>query len=323
MSRIQTDNSDDAGLLVEVAKLYYEEQLTQAQIGRQLQTSRSTVSRLLKDAREKGVVKITINYKWVRDSALERELVQAYGLKHARVLRADGRSEDEVIDGLGYLAARYLNEKVKDDLVLGVSYGRSIASTVRNITPQNFKDLTVLQIIGALGSGNPLQDGPDLARQLANKYGATYRYLHAPLMVESSETRDRLLQEPLVKDLIKLARKADVVLTGVGPLTRDASGLIFQGYLSKKDFKKLKKSGAVGHLCAQFFDAEGNRIDTTINGRAISIGLDALKTINEVVIIAGGIGKVEALQGTLKGSYADVLVTDDVAARQILSPDTK
>ena len=69
-------SDDDTGLLVEVAKLYYEEQLTQAQIGRQLQTSRSTVSRLLKEARDQGVVKITIQYKWVRDSALERDLAK-------------------------------------------------------------------------------------------------------------------------------------------------------------------------------------------------------------------------------------------------------
>lgn len=224
-----------------------------------------------------------------------------------------------MIDGLGYLAARYLGESIKDDLVLGVSYGRSMASTVRHIAPQTFKNLTVLQIIGALGSGNPLQDGPDLARQLANKYGATYRYLHAPLMVESSETRNRLLQEPLVNDLMRIARKANIVLTGVGPLTRDASGLIFRGYLSKKDFKKLKRSGAVGHLCAQFFDADRNYLDTPINERAVTIGLNELKSIPEVVVVAGGATKVEALQGTLKGGYADILITDDIAARGILT----
>ena len=311
-------SDDDTGLLVEVAKLYYEEQLTQAQIGRQLQTSRSTVSRLLKEARDRGVVKITIQYKWVRDSALERDLKNAFSLEQTFVLRADGRTEAETIDGLGYLAARYLGGVIRNGLVLGVSYGRSLASTVSQVAPRPLKDLTVLQIIGALGSGNPLQDGPDLARQLANKYSATYRYLHAPLMVESAETRDRLLQEPLVKDLVQTAKKADIVLTGVGPLTADASGLIFKGYLSKKDLGRLKKAGATGHVCAQFYGPNGRPVAAGVNERAVTIGLDALKAIPTVVVVAGGAAKTAALGGALRGGYADVLVTDDVAARGVL-----
>ena len=308
---------DETGLLVEVAKLYYEEQLTQAQIGRQLQTSRSTVSRLLKEARAKGVVKITIDYQWVRDSALERDLTETFDLEQAFVLRADGRTENEMIDGLGHLAARYLTGTVQDGMVLGVSYGRSIAATVRHVTGGTH-DLTVLQVIGALGSGNPLQDGPDLARQLANTYGATYRYLHAPLLVESVETRDRLLQEPLVGDLLQTAKKADVVLMGVGPLTADASGLIFTGYLSKKDLGRLKTAGAVGHMCAQFFGADGELVDTLFNERAITIGLETLKTIPTVLTVAGGKEKAAALKGALNGGYIDVLVTDDEAARGVL-----
>jgi len=311
-------SEDDYSLLVEVAKLYYEDGFNQAQIGQQLQMSRSTVSRLLKGARDKGVVKITIDYKWVRDSALERDLGGAFGLEQVRVLRADGRSEDEMIDGLGYLAAHYLDSVVCSGLVLGVSYGRSVAATIRHVTPRHTEDVAVLQIIGALGSGNPLQDGPDLARQLANKYAASYRYLHAPLLVESVETRDRLLQEPLVKDLLQTAREADVVLTGVGPLTADASGLIFRGYLGKADLEKLKKAGSSGHICAQFYDPDGQPVAAGVNERAITIGLDALRKIEKVVVVAGGVEKVRALGGALRGGYVDVLVTDDVAARGVL-----
>ncbi len=314
-------SEDDYSLLVEVAKLYYEDGFNQAQIGQQLQMSRSTVSRLLKGARDKGVVKITIDYKWVRDSALERDLISAFGLGQVRVLRADGRSEDEMIDGLGYLAAHYLGSVVCSGLVLGVSYGRSVAATIRHVTPRHTENVAVLQIIGALGSGNPLQDGPDLARQLANKYAASYRYLHAPLLVESAETRDRFLQEPLVKDLLQTAREADIVLTGVGPLTADASGLIFRGYLGKADLEKLKKAGSSGHICAQFYDPDGQPVAAGVNERAITIGLDALRKIKKVVVVAGGGGKVRALGGALRGGYVDVLVTDDVAARGVLGEE--
>lgn len=311
-----TDN--DLSLLVEVAKLYYEDDLNQAQIGQQLEISRSTVSRLLKEARNRGVVKIEIDYKWVRDSSLERELAHAFSLSQVRVLRSEGRSEDEMIDGLGHFAGHYLDSIVRPGMVLGVSYGRSIASVVRHVNAREVKDLTIVQIIGALGSGNPLQDGPDLARQLANKYSATYRYLHAPLMVISSETHDRLVQEPLVRDLLQTARAADVVLTGVGPLSADASGLIFQGYLDKRDHERLEALGSVGHICAQFFGVDGRLVSSHVNQRAITIGLKALQNVPMVVIVAGGTEKVRALRGALRGGYTNVLVTDDVAARGVL-----
>ena len=309
-------------LLVEVAKLYYEDDLNQAQIGQQLKISRSTVSRLLKDARVKGIVKIEIDYKWVRDSALERELTCAFGLSQARVLRSEGRSEDEMIGGLGYFAGQYLDSTVRRGMTLGVSYGRSIASAVRQVNAREVKDLTILQIIGALGSGNPLQDGPDLARQLANKYRATYRYLHAPLMVESPETRNRLVQEPLVRDLLQTARGADIVLTGVGPLSADTSGLIFQGYLTNRDQERLEALGAMGHICAQFYGADGQLVTSEVNARAITIGLGALQHIPAVVIVAGGAAKIRALRGALRGGYTSVLVTDEVAARGVLAEQT-
>ena len=314
-------SSGDFSILVEVAKLYYEDGLNQAQIGQQLRISRSAVSRLLKDARTKGIVKIEIDYKWVRDSALERDLAQTFDLKHVWVLRSEGRSEDEMIDGLGYFAGHYLDSAVRSGLVLGVSYGRSLASTVRHAGARAVTDLTILQIIGALGSGNPLQDGPDLARQLANKYSASYRYLYAPLLVESPETRDRLVQEPLVRDLLHTVREADIVLTGVGPLSADASGLIFQGYLNRRDYERLQALGSVGHICAQFYGEDGQLVPSDVNERAITIGLDVLQSVPTVVIVAGGAGKVRALRGALRGGYASVLVTDEVAARGVLAGD--
>lgn len=309
----------DLALLIEVAMLYYEEGRTQAEIGRHIGTSRSTVSRLLQEARNRGVVQITIDYSLARDSLLEKELKERFTLKDVRVLRSFERNVDDVISGMGQLAASYLAEVIGDGMILGVSYGRSVASVVQRVSPKNLSDLVVLQVIGALGSGNPLQDGPDLARQLANAYGATYRYLHAPLLVESAEMRARLSQEPLVKDLLQTAKKADVVLMGVSPLTADTAGLIFADYLSKADLKRLGASGAVGHMCAQFFGADGELIDTPFNERALTIGLETLRTVREVLTVAGGLEKAKAILGALRGGYIDVLVTDDAAAREVLA----
>jgi deoxyribonucleoside regulator len=305
-------------LLMQVAKLYYVQQLTQAEIGRKVQTSRSTVSRLLQEAREKGIVKITIEYPWERDTELEEALKRTFGLREARVLMAYDQSGDESRNGRGLLAAEYIDNIVQDGMILGVSNGRSIASTVQQLNPSRQVDMTVVQIIGALGVGSPLVDGPDLVRNLAEAYGAQYRYMHAPLVVEDVRTRDLLLQEPSVQETLSLARRTDVAVLGVGALDSASSGLIWTGFLNEKDTVWLRNQGGVGHMCAQHYDINGQLLDVELNRRVIGVGLESLRSIDTVIAIAGGEEKAKAILGAIRGQYIDVLITDDQAATKIL-----
>jgi DNA-binding transcriptional regulator LsrR (DeoR family) len=304
--------------MIEAATLYYEEQLTQAEVGQRLATSRSTVSRLLSDARAQGVVQVTIHHPWARHSQLEARLRTTFGLREARVLRAGQRPDDVVLDGVGALTARFLQGVIRDDLVLGVSYGRSIAATIRHLAPAHARDLVVVQLLGALGSDNPLIEGANLARDLASKFGATYRYLYAPLVVEDARTRDLLTQEPLVQDVLEVGRLADVALVGIGALGDEAPSLIWRGYLTAADLTHLRAKGAVGNMCAQFFDARGQLLDADLNRRSISIGLQGLADIGLVVATAGGSQKAPAILGALRGGYIDVLVTEEETARRVL-----
>ncbi len=305
-------------LLMQVAKLYYVQQLTQAEIGRKLDTSRSTVSRLLQEAREKGIVKITIDYPWDRDEELEHKLKRTFGLRDARVLIAYDQSSDESRSGRGLLAAECIDDIVQDGMILGVSNGRSIAKTVQQLKPSRQVKMTVVQIIGALGTHNPLIDGPDLVRNLAEAYGAQYRYMHAPLLVEDVRTRDLLLQEPSVQETLSLARRADVAILGVGALDSASSGSIWTGFLNEKDIVWLRNQGGVGHMCAQHYDINGQLLDVELNRRAIGIGLEALRSIETVIAIAGSEEKARAILGAIRGQYIDVLITDDQAAVKIL-----
>jgi deoxyribonucleoside regulator len=307
----------ERGLLIDVARLYYEQQLTQSEIGRRLNTSRSTVSRLLQEARDTGVVQITINYTWERDTLLENELIHHFGIRDAKVLKAYNPPTSETHKGLGHLASRYLNRIADDNVKIGVSYGRSIAATVEQIPPTPRENVTVVQIIGALGSSNPLIEGTDLTRELAHRYSAHYRYLHAPLMVEDARTRDLLANEPTVYETLNLGRHSDIALLGIGSLGSDTS-LIWEGYLTEKELMWLRNIGAVGHMCAQFFDRDGQVLEIDLNRRSIGIGLEALPQIGTVIAVAGSRDKAEAIWGALRGHYIDVLITDDEAARQIM-----
>jgi DNA-binding transcriptional regulator LsrR (DeoR family) len=317
-SRNKAAHIDLEQTLIDVAILYYEQQLTQEEISQRIGTSRSTISRMLDEARERGIVHIKINYPWRRNHDLEDQLVGQFGLHEARVLVASQRPEEEIRRGMGVLAAQLIDSHVKDGQVLGLSYGRSLLSTIEALHPSREVALTVVPVIGALGSDNPLIDGTDLVRRFAGAYGAEYRYLPVPLLVEDPITRDSLLKLPKVQEILALARHAEIVLMGIGALAPEVSSGIWKGYLDEARLAKLRQIGAVGHMCGQFFDADGKTLDLEVNGRTIGIGIDALSSIHNVIAVASGLRKAGAILGALRGKHLNILVTDDDTAKAIL-----
>lgn len=95
------ENSDDIRLIVKIAQLYYEQDMTQAQIARELGIYRTTISRLLKRGREQGIVTIAINYDYNENLWLEQQLKQKFGLKEAVVASSDGLLEEEQLSAMG------------------------------------------------------------------------------------------------------------------------------------------------------------------------------------------------------------------------------
>lgn len=319
----KTQAGDSDELILDVATFYYEQRLTQEQIAQRINTSRSTVSRLLEEARERGIVHIKINYPWQRKHDLEEQLIARFGLHEARVLVAKQKSEEEIRKGMGELTARLIDHHIDDGQILGISYGRSMSSTIAALAPSRKVELTVVPVIGALGSNNPSIDGPDLVRRFAAAYGGEYRYLPVPLLVEDVRTRDALVQLPQVYETLNLARKADIVLLGIGALSPEVSSEIWKGYLDERQLLRLMGQGAIGHMCGQFYDAQGQVMDIEVNRRSIGIGIQTLTSIESVVAVASGKAKTEAILGALRGKYLNILVTDDATASAILDLDQR
>jgi deoxyribonucleoside regulator len=306
-------------LLAQVASMYYEDNLNQDEIARRIDASRSTVSRMLQEARKAGVVEITVHYPWKNVPEIETDLIARFRLRQARVLLGRGRPYQEILRGLGVLAARYIEGILVEGTVLGISWGKAVYSTVRALRSDRSLPITVVQMVGAVGEGDPLIDGPDLARLLASVYGGEYRYLHAPLIVEDAHAREVLLQEPRIRETLSLARRADVALVGIGAPSPEVSSLLRAGYLDREELAQLRAQGGVGDICARHYDAHGRVLDIELNQRIVGIELEALHDIEQVIGVAGGEAKAEAILGALRGGHVNVLVTDDTTARKVLN----
>ncbi len=303
--------------LSRVASLYYDQKMTQQEISEITGIARPIISKMINEARDKGIVKITVQYPWT-SKELEKALMDTFGLKDAMVMVSDAKTYDEMLTGLGTLVAAYFNQILRDNMVIGISWGSALQHMIKALQPRNVSNVEVVQIIGASGTENNLTEGPLLAQLLSTRLNSACRYLHAPLVVENKVIHDGLLEERGIRETLNRAKSADVALVGIGSVDRDLFPLKRSGYITEIERQKLVADGAVGDICGQYYSLDGQWLDTEINHRIIGIDLQTLTQIETVIAVAGDIRKGDAILGALHGKYIDVLATDAQTAQYVL-----
>ena len=307
----------DSSLLYKIARAYYEDALTQDQIGKRFGLSRIKVSRLLQQARQSRVVQITITPPADSFGDLERDLENVYGLDEVIVVSTDNDDQREVVPRLGLAGATYLARCLGDQQVLDLSWGTTLLAVIEALAPQNLPDLRVVQMLGGLGRLESETYGADLTMRMAQTLGARMRLLPSPGIVSSKLVRDALLQDVNIAETLALAARADLALVGIGsPML--GSVVLETGILNEDDLVGLQALGAVGDIALRFFDGEGRAIDHPINDRIIGLDLGQIAQIPRVVGVAGGAGKYEVIRGAVRGRLVDVLITDEITATRLL-----
>jgi deoxyribonucleoside regulator len=304
--------------LARVASLYYEHDYNQEEIAQHLHVTRSNVSRLLKEAKQRGLVEIRIRKRIPTATALERELRTRFGLQHALVVESQGRGSAENLSSAGQLAADYLSDILEKNSVLAISWGTGVAAAVTAFAQNPTREVDVVQMIGSVGTVESWIDGPDLARELALKLGGRYYYLAAPLFVDTPLMRDMLIGQPTVCDTLDRARAASVALLGIGTTEPGASSFLRAGHLTDHQVAQLRLYGAVGETAGRHFDIDG-KDEFEINRRVISLNLAEVKAIPQVIAVACGIQKQKSILGALRGGYVKILATDDITAKAVLA----
>lgn len=312
--------SEREDMLAMVASLYYELDQSQTQIANRLGVSSSKISRMLKEARDRGIVHIQVDKPVPRSFILEQQLIETFGLRDAYVLETfNDANEAALLQATGRIAASYLWSVIPDlapGATIGVAWGTGVHATVSALPDNVGQQIDIVQLMGGVGA--LMVDGPDLARMVAAKLGGRHYDLHAPLLVEKPEARTMFLSEPVVRDAIHRAQSVQLAITGIGTVREEASSFLRAGLLTRSDLAQLRSKGAVGEMVGRFFDAAGNHQGLDLNQRIIGIELDDLRRIPQVLAIARGMTKVQAIIAALSAKYVTVLATDDKTAQAIL-----
>jgi DNA-binding transcriptional regulator LsrR (DeoR family) len=299
-----------------VAWLYYEEGMTQEEIARALGISRGSVVTMLQEARENGVVSISVAPQHLASVGLAREIMRRFRIAECLVVPGEG-NESETHERVGRAAARLLAEQLEPDDVLGVSWGRTVLALSHAMQPRLLPNVSVVQITGS-AIGTYRFSAEACASNIANRIGGRCIYLHAPGIVSSREMKRMLMKEPTLIEQFRIMSSCNKIIYGVGSV--QASSTAFEtGFLSPEEGAPYLVKGAVAVLAGRFIDARGRVVSGELDDRMIGMTVPDIAKIPERICVAAGHDKAAPIHALLAGRYVTTLVTDEPTARTLLA----
>ncbi|MDX8361005.1 MULTISPECIES: sugar-binding transcriptional regulator [Bacillaceae] len=302
--------------VIEAAKLYYLLDYNQSDIAKKLGVSRPTVSRLLQQAKNEGIVQIKINDPTEDVESLSEELEQKFKLKKAVVTSIPHYEKSVIHNSLGEQAAIYLHETVKDGDIIGLTWGRTLYNIANKLNQQNLKDVQVVQLKGAVGHSETNTYADEILHLFGKAFNTTPHYLPVPAIVDHVVVKQAMVADRHIHRILELGKNANIALFTVGPI-RSESLLFRLGYFTEEDLDMIF-SNAVGDICSRFFTKDGEICNESLNARTLGIELDDLRNKEQSILVAGGADRLEGIYGALMGEYANVLITDQITAKSLL-----
>lgn len=306
-------------LLADIAEMYYDQEMTQVEISRRVGITRSAISRLLTEARQKGIVEITIHRPIWFDEDLARVMQKRFGLESVQVMvwKEDGRYE-VLRERLGQACGKSFYELVSQDQIIGVAWGYTVHDVIESLPENPLGGVKIAQLVGVLGSTVHKYSGQALVESLAAKLQGEGVYLYTPFIVEKPQTARQLRNDSSVRETILTGQKCDVALLGIGSTIPGYCSLYQGGHIQRADLKELQQAGAVGDVCGHYFTIDGEIADVEFHERLIGISLADLRSIPVRLAAAGSPQKAEAILGAIRAGLVTHLVVDSMTAARIL-----
>lgn len=300
--------------LARIAELYYRERWTQSRIAKRLGLSTMQISRLLKDAEAAGVVEVRINHPLPSDEDAAVELRTAFGLSSVTALKV--RNPADPKHEVARAAALRLAELVEPHGTVAVAWSSTLALMAYELPQMPIEGLTVVQMIGAMTLEQDSPNPYDVVSEFGARLGAKVLALHAPTLLGSREAREALVADPAVSSVLDRARAADYAVCGIGAAGADSTFMKL-GYLSPDEYEDLRERGVVGDLLGHLIDAYGEPLAWSHGDNLVSVSLDDLRRVPQVLAVAAGAVKAPSILAALRGGYVSHLVTDADTAREV------
>lgn len=297
--------------------LYYVAGNTQEEIAAKLGISRQSAQRLVSLSVSEGLIKVRLDHPIGRCMDLASRLKERFALDLAEVVPSDPASQSTTI-GVAEATAAEIERWLRrpDPIVMAIGTGRTLKAAVEQLTPMDAGRHKVVSL-----TGNIAPDGSaafyNVIFNVADTVKARSFPMPLPVIASSARERELLHKQPMIRETLALAAKADVTFVGVGDIGADAP-LYLDGFITDDELKALQAAGAVGEICGWSFDAEGRLIEGLTNERVASAPMPS-RDKSLVVAIAMGRRKLPGIRATLRRHLVNGLITDELTAEGLLA----
>ncbi|MBA3326088.1 MAG: helix-turn-helix domain-containing protein [Rhodobacteraceae bacterium] len=304
--------------VIQVAWMYYHDGRNQQDIAEALGISRATVVNYLQEAREKGLIRITLAAPAFTTHRLALELCDRFGLAGAYMVPDEGANAEEAFLRVVRGAALWLPDLIAPGDRLGVAWGRTVYELAELVEARPVEDLTVLQLVGSMATPYGFT-AEACSTRLAQRLDARCLNLHAPAILSRATLAADLRQEPILKAQLDQLETVNKLLFSVGTATAD-SHIVMSGLATREDLDWNVARGAVGVICGRFIDSAGNQMPGAMEERMIGIPLPRLVGLEMGILVTPGLDKVAATRAAIRGGYVTHLVTATGVAQALLAP---
>lgn len=298
----------EESLMVKAAYYYYFENTTQQEIAQNMGLTRIRIIKLLEKARKMGIIQFKLKENIHSNIKFEKELIKKFNLNDAYVVPPP-ISIEYTNANVANAAATYIYERLSDNKFINIGYGDTSKHLLNNLATMTESTISCVSLTGGVSYYLP-----DTRSNIFNAY---LHLIPAPLIADSSEMVAAIHNETSVREIFKLVPMSAFTVIGIGAM-HEQSTIFHTGTLTQNDMHVLKMKGAVGDILSHFIDKNGIPIKDDLDNRLIGLSLEKLKQLHNVIGVAGGLRKAEAIRAVLQGKYLDVLITDTTVAEELL-----
>lgn len=310
----------DDSLLYQVAELYFVQDMTMDAIADRFGISRSTVSRMLTEAKSRGIVKISLRQPDRPSDRLSRQFQETFGVTAHIAGTQRSSHSGQRLEAVSRYAANLLEDGLRDGSILGVAWGTTTLTIAAHLAQTDAQDVTVVQLNGAAG---PRTTGAGtstpLLETMARAFNAELYPFPTPAFFDLEETRTLLWKESSVRRILAVRSAVDLAVFSVGAFHGPVLSQVYtEGHLTRAALRSLNENRVVGDICTVFVREDGSYADIDVNRRASGPTPADLARIPRRLCVVSGSHKVRGIVGALRSGAVTDLVIDDLTAKEVL-----
>ena len=307
---------EESALAARAAWMHFAGGKTQGEVAEMLGVQSTKAHRLIAKARNDGLIRVFVEGPIAGCIALEDQLKSMFGLGQCEVVP---NIDEGVLPlrTLGTAGARFIRSLIESGQheLIGIGHGRTLAMAADYLPSIDSTRTHFVSLLGGLTrrfSASPF----DVVHRLAERTGAEAYIMPVPFFANTVKDREVLEAQFGVSDVLEMARRASLYIAGIGEVDFK-SYIATGGMVDKDDIDEVQKSGAVGEILGQFFQADGRHAPNSVTDRALAPRLADLRS-RKIIALAGGTSKIQAIRAILSSGLLYGLITDEASARRLV-----